>query len=202
MSRFAQIMQAWTETAPVIWDRTMMDPDHCLNGSRVTIDALKHFGISAKPLSVFCEAYNAVWWEQMVKAGRHVTSIEESNGWAALGGHSIAIETTPNPSLGVGWPGHLVVIAGGKMLDASTEQFTREARKMIYPRVIVCEIEDGFMDGTPALYEFPDGAKLSYKVRPNDKSYLDMSGFQRHKYNRATTGYLITAMERHIRRKP
>jgi hypothetical protein len=197
---FDLVVEAWLRVAPRVWERAQWEPDHCLNGTAVTIDALKAFGIAAKPLSVHALAINEVWWQKMSEKGGHPSSQEESDAWAAAGGHAAAIDVVPRADETMKWAGHLVAIARGVLLDSSTEQFVRPRKNMLFPPVIAAEIPDGFMDEkAPLVYIAADGSRIGYHARPEDKSYLTVSGFQRSKWNRDATRWMIAGITHWLR---
>ncbi len=191
-----RIIEAWGHTAPLIWQRMHFAPNHCLNGTRVTIDAFKHFKYEPKPISVGCVAMNEIWAREIERTGHHPSSQEESDAWAAKGGYAVGIDTIA--TIDGQWAGHLVCHVGGWMLDSSAEQFARPSKRINVSDVIAGEIQPGFLDGNVTQsFVNTDGSRLIYNVR-DDRTFIDVPGFQRSPWNKQATGFLITAMTRFL----
>ena len=98
-------------------------PDHCINGTRVAVDALRVLGVYAKPVSVQFILFNAkayALWEQGIPYTEW-----PPDAWS-LGVGPGAVGT------GGGWDGHLCAEGDGFTLDLSAAQFNR-------PGLIICD---------------------------------------------------------------
>lgn len=167
-------------------------PDRCLPGSRVAIEVLKKFGIEAKPLSVETLAMNRVWRDQVAAKGRWPESQAEADRWAAAGGFSFAV--TPAPRFGE-WPGHLVVVARGCLIDSASVQFQRPNEALTPPDIVLADLTRGFFDGEPLTAEFEDGSCITYRALP-DKSFLDQPAFARLPTSMEVAAEVVARMKR------
>lgn len=170
-------------------------PRCCLNASRVLIDVLARRKINARPVSVKMTAFNAKWYELLRAKQGWPESQTESDEWAAQGGYAVGIDVD-DLSGQDGWPGHLIVAAAGCIIDPSAGQVHRPQHKIIVPPVFGAAITEGFLDGkTPLVYELPEGGRISYMVRPDDRSYLDMPGFKRSPHNTEAARAVLDYMQ-------
>lgn len=104
----------WTREPEFPWK-----PNHCINGTRVAIEVLRHFGVRARPASVNFVLFNQFAFE--------------------LAGASVPVDDWPPQAWSVGvqagqrsadgeWHGHLVVDGGEWWFDPSSQSFDRPGR--------------------------------------------------------------------------
>ena len=120
------LAEAWYE-----WDREgtlPFTPDCCINGTKVAIRVLKHFGITAQPVSVRFALFNRFAWD-LYQDGVPLAEWPEH-------AHSLGV----GPKQGTGpdkWNGHLIAEGDGWALDISASQFARSGRIIMEgPRVL------------------------------------------------------------------
>jgi hypothetical protein len=186
------VIRIFGEVAGPIMDEALSQ-DRCLNASRITIDTLRNFGIESRPLSVEALAANKPMLEAQSNAFdyEHMTP-EEVKVAQAKG--AWMVQTDLVGSVG-GWPGHLVVVSSGILIDASAGQFSRPARNLYVPQVVTAPLSAAFTQGKGNLiHPLPEGGILAYKLRRNDRSYIHTPGYQRSPWNNAMVAKLIRAI--------
>jgi hypothetical protein len=97
-------------------------PKHCINGARVSVEALRVLGVAARPVSVQVLLFNAAGW-QLWSAG------EPASTWPAHA-HSIGVvdgSVSDSPD----WSGHLMVEGEDWTLDVSFGQFARPGKIVV-----------------------------------------------------------------------
>jgi len=104
----------WSEWQ-VSGDGFPFGPAHCLNGTRVAIGVLRHFGVKATPFPVRMMMFNRTAWD-LYQAGVPVDEWPKK-AW------SIGIGF--DKGRGPGWDGHLMCEGEGFTLDISARQFHR-----------------------------------------------------------------------------
>lgn len=180
--------------APVF--RENFRPDSCLNSTRVFIEVMKAFGVTARPLSVTAMALNRVFVELAGRRGS-LPSEKECQEWVKLGGWALGIDTVGNRAQGIGWPGHLVAIVEDRLVDSSARQFSRPEKEIVIPDIFDGPIPPGFLEAKrSAVYENDHGAQLHYFVREGDTSYEKISGFRWHGGNKRIADQIVIEMAR------
>lgn len=172
--------------------------DRCINATRVTIDVLRKFHIKAKPLSVECTAVNGKCAELLIKYGHLPQTDEETEQWWGQGAFVFKIDT--GPARPGHWNGHVVTIANGHIIDAAVGQFNRPDKSLLIPEsILVAPLRPGFFAGKSMILgaDHTD-ARLIYTPRPDDKSFIKASGFERHEGNVRVTEEIVRDMIRKL----
>lgn len=186
---------AWEEAYGLISGRWSTE-SHCINGTRVTIDALSRFGIRALPVSCLAIAMNSVWLDRLSEHEGFPASKEQSDEWKAAGGYCVGID--PDPETG-GYPGHLVCYAKGFLLDSSSGQFSRPQHNMPVPPCLYVPVPRNWHLSTKNVWMSNDTTTLSYLPVPNERRYLQAPGWGRTDANREMTAALIDGIARRMR---
>jgi hypothetical protein len=157
---------------------------HCLNATRICIDTLDKFGIKATPLSVEMMAWNREYDVLTRRLGRMPTAAD----WEGTTAWAIGTDTRvgANDQAFNAWPGHLVAVVQDHVVDCSAGQFSRPQKGITVPDVfIVANATARFLKGKGkcAAVNNVEGSALWYMARPKDRSYVGLSGFQRHVHN-------------------
>jgi hypothetical protein len=150
--------------------------DCCINGTRVALDVLAHFGVEARPVPVRAFAFNKVMYERLTAEPEPDQAMLDQ--WIAEGGWSCGIVGDAND----GWPYHLVALAEGYLIDSASGQFYRPQHDICVAPVIALPIQPGFEQGAPMRVVNEVGTVLQYE-RVDDSTYEDVSGFQRSPWN-------------------
>lgn len=110
-------------------------PDCCIAATRHGIEALRYFGVEAQPVKVQTFAGNADWirWiEQLAAAGRSPDDEAMPDGsWSV--GIDLSADGVRATSARGRYPGHLVFVADGFLIDLSLGQMSRPERGMTLP---------------------------------------------------------------------
>lgn len=146
MSRTATILARYQEAASEIFPKVFI-PECCLNGTAVFLQVAEHFGIEAKPLVVQATACNAVFYRLWKKGGTELVVKESklrakkrSRHWPQC----VQIDDESPPALmhgGIGWPGHLIAVAEGFIVDSAAGAFSRPKKRIFMPTIFVGELE-------------------------------------------------------------
>ncbi len=183
MKRPGPIIKLFTEVAPEIL-RAEFRADSCINATRVTIEVLKCFGVSAKPMSVRFVAMNAIYHARFSKmnplSATRVQLPDEATmqQWVAEGGWALGIDIWNDAEPGK-WAGHLVALAQDHLIDASARQFNRPEKKIVLPDIFVGPITPRFLKGKGPMIGTDDtnGAFCWYFARPEDESFKHTPGW-------------------------
>jgi len=130
----ARLMLAWQR-----WSNEPdfpFTPDHCINGTRIAIGALKHHGVSVSPRSVQFAMFNRFAWD-LFESGVPAKDFPP---------HAWSLGIGPGEKLkqrAEGWSGHLVAEGDGWTLDISAGQFNRPGLVTVDgPRFIPANVPD------------------------------------------------------------
>jgi hypothetical protein len=187
---------AFTQAAAQIFPMSMDQPRYCINAVRIGIDALKEFGVTAKPMSVRVEYMNKIWYDFMLENDGWPKNDEQRDELIAKGGYCVGIDTKA-PTTPDNWPGHLIMLAEAHIIDPSAIQFNRPAKGIDVPPVMMFNYPPGFEKGKRvAHFGNETGAACFYTARPNDRSFFQASGFQRHPGNQELTALTIAYMRK------
>ncbi|OHD23816.1 MAG: hypothetical protein A2Y38_17150 [Spirochaetes bacterium GWB1_59_5] len=184
--------------APIL--KEYFRPDSCLNATRVIIGVLDYFGVACREMSVLALVFNEVWWKRMEEKNAFPESAEESDTWVADGGWSLYCGPD-NEETSTGWPGHLVVLAAGHLIDPFARQFCRNDHKILAPDILVVPVSRDFATGAKHVHfkppEAPAGfnSVIAYRALPHDKRYEEMPGWTNQRENPAVALEIVSAME-------
>ena len=169
--------------------------NYCLNGTRVLIDVLQHFGIEAKPLSVQLVVTNAAWKECLDKVGVATQAMVDE--WVeSKGAWSVGIDTSSPKEPGL-WNGHIVLVTDRVLVDSAIGQLSRPEKNMKLPGAFACEYAPEFFSKGRALSIVgPKGVWVRYWAREKDKSFEQLPGFQRSQTNQEVTEEIIELMSK------
>jgi hypothetical protein len=167
----------------------------CLNATRVILEVAKGLRLPARPLVVETIAMNAPFVELMVTHQRMPQSAEERERWyAETGAHAVGVGLGGDPEEGR-WPGHIVAIVKGWLVDASASQMNRPQHKMRVPEVVVVDAPERFQSGHLSLnHLLDDGTLLNYNARPENISYRTLEGFQRSEVNIEVARIILSSL--------
>jgi hypothetical protein len=184
-----RIVDAYVEAASEFLP-IAMNSTRCLNGSRVALE------VHAYPLSVLAMAFNAAYITKAREVGRFSESVEELEGWfQECGAHSVGVGYGKQQNDAM-WPGHLVVIARGYLVESSAISMHRPQHNMLLGEVAAFDTSPDFLAGKEALVvEGPGGVLIRYENRKGDESYKPLAGFQRSAHNLAAAKRIITLMK-------
>jgi hypothetical protein len=188
------VIDTYVEHAAEVFPRHFTK-DCCINATRVLVEVMAHFGVSAQPLSVSCVAHNKILVDCIEKHRGSLTEAEVDEAYDN-GAWGVRIETgkqvKPN-----GWPGHLVAVVNNKWLvDSSAGQMSRPHKGIQLPPIVVVPATRRFQSGDElCVLTGPEGALLLYEAKPGDTSYVTASGWERHPGNLAVVAEVIEAME-------
>jgi hypothetical protein len=160
-----------------------------VNSTWVCLEIMRRYGlVSARALSVEFAVMNRRCVEEIEALGRMPTNEEALEWLANRGVHMVQIDTTnimettdPNA-----WPGHVVAIVQGWLVDSAVSQVHRPHKQIIVPEILIADTrqEPKFLRGKePLLMTTDEGALARYNARPADRSYERGRGFQAHEGN-------------------
>jgi hypothetical protein len=167
----------------------------CLNGTRVALEVLKHFGVEATPLATKAAAFNQLMFERIVADGSEGLSSppEVVDQWVAEGAWSVGVG---HPGAeGDGWNGHLVALAAGLIVDSSSGQFARPEKQIVAELVTVHPHKRDFAQGASALIPNDFGTVLWYMPEPGRRDFINRPGFQRSPHNLEAAAEIIEKMK-------
>jgi hypothetical protein len=150
-------------------DENIIHPSACILAANVGKEALRYYGIDARPLPVQVVAQNAKLAEQ-IDAG--LEPDWNSGAWG------VGIDPDQEPPEGVnGWNGHLVLWlkADDALVDLTLGQMSRPERDInLRPLVVGGVTQEWLETGEDAVYGVETGARVVYRARP------DLSGSWHH----------------------
>ena len=105
-------------------------PDCCINGTRVAIEVLSHFGIKARPLTTEVIIFNKIYWDKLTERGDFPGPAELERWWRD-GAWSLGCMGGKGD--GPGWGYHLVAVAQGHVIDSASGQYRRPEKAIDMP---------------------------------------------------------------------
>jgi hypothetical protein len=152
----------------------------CVQATRMGIEALKYFGVAAKPLVTLMGVGNAAWCEWMDAGGPAVSEMPEG-AWA--------VGTDPVEREGErGFPAHLVIEIDGHLLDLDAGFSARPEREIHVPPTLLIPLRDGDIVATTMLEE---GGIAFYKAHTPKLNFREMGAWRD---SRKWTGPVIRRM--------
>lgn len=164
-------------------------PDHCVNGTRVAVEVLRHFGVRVGPQSVRVVVFNSFAWD-LFRAGVPVSEWPQH-------AHSVGVDPSQIEQRPGQWNGHLVARGEEFTLDISAGQFHRPGRIEMPGPVLI----DGTVDEGGLLVSGPKGLRMLYGLAPEANEWRTAGGWRlernaavvRHVIN--LVGIVLTASE-------
>jgi hypothetical protein len=171
--------------------------DSCIASTRVTVEVLGRLGIKARPLPVRFVTVNEAQFQRMQEIGRWPTA-EEYAQWKEETPEvwSVGIDETPGRRPD-GYPGHLVAIAGPYLIDASASQFSRPAKGIHLPDVLVLdhggELDRGLLRINPA------GGMIFYGTLQNPPEYKSAPDWRERSRTADIIQQIVQELREHLR---
>jgi hypothetical protein len=152
--------------------------DCCLNATRVMIEVFRSFGVPARAMVVRVLAANAAWQAQALRLGRPPTAEElDEQAWAIGIGE-------PEPPQGEAWPGHVVCVARGLLVDMAAGNISRPMRDIHVPDVVVWPLHKKWDRGELGIeVALPKRGVLLYHAMPKSRAHEKLPGYQRSRHN-------------------
>jgi hypothetical protein len=182
--RAIEVVTAYAEVArPImLWSWT---PASCIAATRVTVNVLGAYGISARPYPVAAMVYNRAYMRLAARLGRWPEIEEQHADPAGAWSLGVGVEGDPDDprwSTRNGYDGHLVALALNDtlLLDASLDQASRPERDIeLRPSVVVTECTPEFLKGEVDVRgETRRGVVVVYRRRENPQPWEDTPGWQ------------------------
>ena len=162
---------------PIILE--MFNKDSCIASTRIAIDALRYFGITAVPMSLSTTIYNSCAVEAF-KQGKAIASIvnfqsalcanKTSEAWFVMIGTGLSEQDPNNPT----WAGHLVAVIPDEtvLIDLAIDQASRPAKNIDLEPFWLRIPQEDWWKGTDPVVEFSDisGSELVLDRRCSDPS--------------------------------
>lgn len=178
---------------PILLER--FRPNCCVNGTRIAIEVLARFNISAKPMATRTATFNAPAWVHTLNQLRG-TSEPIPEGDAYMG------DAGSGDATGPGWDGHLVCVAGDYLIDAAMGQFHRPERGICIPSQSMAHKQPrerlaGFLAGSETIIveERQHGAAVVYEPHLDDDGFRAFSGWMLHEGNREAIDLVYAAVK-------
>lgn len=187
------VLCAYAQAAAEVFPQ-VMEPHRCVNASWIFVEVMKRLGLDrAKTISVRTIVVNAAYREMMTgKLTR-----EEQWRWADRGAWAVVCDgIAPDGCRDDGWPGHVVGMMDGWLVDGASGQVTRPHRKMFWPEALLVPVRKSFLLGREVVAVMnSDGGVFQYRVDAGNVEYRKFPGF------RPSSGNLKVAaeIERRIR---
>lgn len=179
----ALIERAVNAVRPVL---DSFDKDCCLNASRILLEVLVGFGIKGRAVSVDTLAGNAGWIADIERLGRIPKAEELSPGSYCLG------TTRDNPEIRVG---HVVVLAGGWLVDMAAAQFSRPERGIVFDRPVTIEATPERLASGRLVGRHGDSLVV-YQLRLDDREFESYPGFQLTETNTTAIAAVLANLDR------
>ena len=157
----------------------------CVQSTRVGIEALRYFGVEAKPLVTLLMTGNAAWVEWM---GQDVPPLPMPDPVWAVG-------TDPEQQGERGYPAHLVIAYDGGLLDLDAGFYTRPERHIHIPPTVFLPLMEPGPNGVIAATSLKDEGVLFYREW---KSEIDFRQIGAWRDSRKWAGPVIRAMKERL----
>lgn len=157
---------------------TSYGPDSCIASTRIGIDVLEGLGLTARPLMVEAQLFNAPMLkllesgvlDDMHDQAERERLFDETGAWGMGIGMRDPKRTDLGPLNGI----HVVAIVQEYALwDLAIDQASRPQHNMAIGRPLAVQASDGFLQGTEALVisEAHDLGAVRYRPKPKDTRY-------------------------------
>ena len=196
-----RVLAAYLRWAPDLFARVFPIKAHCLHSCRITLDALRHFGISAEPESVRASVFNDIWFAKFMEAGGVPRSNELARRWGADGARCYRIGGCS--ASGPEWPGHLVIRTGNHVIDPAMGQFSIPDDGIVMPPA-------GFLTlDSERCRTFEEGGVIptqgirgwyAIERQRHDTSYLSRRGFAQRADHQRITDILVALIAEDLER--
>jgi len=137
--------------------------DSCIASTRVAIDVLNHFHISAKPIATALTVFNPTYARNIHNAGYIPTSPDEIKEWFEQGARSVEINSQDLAHV-------VAIIKNAYLLDLSLDQANRPHKK-IHVSPHCSPIPKAFVCGETAEYSV-GGCIICYHALPENKNFI------------------------------
>jgi hypothetical protein len=167
-------------------------PNCCINGTRVFVETMKHFGVPARAQVVSFEVYNARWIQRMSAKGSCPASDAEMQMWLADGAWALGAIAGSD---GDNFPYHLIGVANGVLVDSAFGQANRPAKNIVVDQVLTAKVAPDFgVPGSLCSGEIAGGCYVIYKPEQS-VAFEHISGWQRSPWNLAVAAEMIQAIQ-------
>jgi hypothetical protein len=159
------LLQRATDATASVLTLAGVEPSACILGTRVLTEALAYFGVSARPTPVRVLATNRAGLSAM-EAGLPVDQWPDE-AWSVgvddrHPDHDLAATVSRRR-----FPGHLVAVADGWLLDPTAEQLNRPARGLWVEGTVGAPVPEPWSDEAPMVLVDEDrGTTLVYSPSP------------------------------------
>jgi hypothetical protein len=154
--------------------------ESCILSTKLLCDLMNQLGVKAMPVAVDVIGLNQVALEKEQKGEEFDATDPDERAFGAR----CKVDPDSEDPEGTNWPGHLVLIAGGRfMLDPSADQFAR-ADYDYHVRPTMIEFEDDdqletwLYDGVRQGFLLPEGGMLTYEAHPDVVTYRTCSDWE------------------------
>jgi hypothetical protein len=148
-------------------------PDCCVNATWVAVEVLRRFGVEADAYHCHVLVANPTFLA-LVKREGALRDSAQARRWQEAGAWMLDVDEREE---GDGrYPGHVVCVADGYLIDLSAGQFNRPRKGIDVPAAFAAKIPDGFVRGVTCEAEI-NGSMLAYTVRPEIDAFRVASGF-------------------------
>lgn len=154
--------------------------ESCILSTKLLCDILNQLDITAMPVAVDMIGMNQLALDKEQRGEEFDPTEPDERAFAAR----CKVDPQAEDPEGTSWPGHLVLIAGGRfMLDPSADQFAREDYDFIVKPVIIefegdDQLESWLYDNVRQGFLLPDGGVLTYEARPDVVTYRTSSDWE------------------------
>jgi hypothetical protein len=160
-------LDEFVERLPPIRRALLMvcSPDSCIETSRAIQLLLRDCGHTAGPIPVQVRACNQAAWEFVQRRDWQALRRREGGAYAVNVGD-------PNHQPGPGkWAGHLAVLSGNTLIDASIDQASRPEHGILLEPLAFDVPSDFFLDGGSVWRMNDHGVALEYTHLPTNRGY-------------------------------
>ena len=194
------ILVAYAEAAAEVYPLVFIRA-RCVNSTWVCLEIMRRYGlVSARALSVEFAVMNRRCVEEIEALGRMPTNEEALEWLANRGVHMVQIDTgnvlaTTDPNA---WPGHVVAIVQGWLVDSAISQVSRPEKQIIMPEILLADtqVAPKFLRGKePLMMTTDEGALARYNARLADRSYEAGRGFRSHEGNQEVADAIHRRMQ-------
>jgi hypothetical protein len=172
-------------------------PNSCVASTRITIDVMTAFGLTARPLEVAATVHNSAYLLAEAAKGGPLTDDEERAAFQISQALTLELGHEKSPD-GIG--GHVVTIVDNAFLvDASLDQANRPEYRISLPSVFVGDMDNPLPGPAVAFRYLVRDCGLEYRARKVERDFRSSADWKESPESREVVARIVARMTRYLK---